>query len=422
MIRRPTKSTAKHLYRSVNYLRRQHIDRKVGQMVRRLRPPRQSHRRDARDIKRLLRRKLLQRFILLNPGPVLTSAEVKNSLIQYDMCHRDQDFSNLVHDLKLKCLPLFGADPSYRVLFISGSGTAAMEAMIASILPDDSPALVLSNGAFGERLQEILELHEIPHVHLKKAWGEKLDLEEIQAALTAHPEISSIVLNHHETSVGLLNQVSEIGTLAAQHGALFLVDAISSLGADPIHMIGDHIDACVTSSNKCLHSVAGISLVCVRKELLESIKHRKPRSFYLDLYKHYRYLEELNQTPFTPAVTSFFALNQAVDELLAEGLEARQLEYEHRNQFLRRELGKLGFEFFTETGNESRTILTVRIPEDISYREFYDRVKEYGFLIYDAKPPLKEHYFQIANMGDLNDAMLYDFIFVVKRVLRTLRR
>jgi 2-aminoethylphosphonate-pyruvate transaminase len=406
----------------VNYLRRQHIDRKLGKMVRRLRPTRTSHRRDARDIKRLLRRKLLQRFILLNPGPVLTSAEVKNSLIQYDMCHRDQDFSNLVHDLKLKCLPLFGADERYRVLFISGSGTAAMEAMLASILPDDSPALVLSNGAFGERLQEICLLHEIPHIHVKKAWGEQLELAEIRAVLQASPEISSIVLNHHETSVGLLNQVSEIGALAREHNALFLVDAISSLGAEPISMIGDHIDACVTSSNKCIHSIAGVSLVCVRKEVLDGIEHRRRRSFYLDLYKHYRYLEELNQTPYTPAVTSFFALDQAVDELLAEGLEARQLEYEHRNRFLRRELAKLGFEFFTDTGEESRTILTVRTPPDISYRELYNRVKEYGFLIYDAKPPLDDHYFQIANMGDLNDAMLYDFIFVVKRVLRDLRR
>lgn len=410
------------LYYRLNYIKRHHLGRNMSAVTGNIKRRRRiSRRKNDAYIKKLLRRKEGKRYILLNPGPVLTTASVKNSLIQYDMCHRDPDFSELLARLKRNILPLFGADDRYRALFISGSGTAGLEATLSSLVPHGRSMLVISNGAFGQRLEQILELHRIPTVSLRWEWGERVDVERIAGALREHPDIWGIAMNHHETSVGLLNPVDRVGRLAHEHGKVFMIDAISSLGAEHVDMIGQHIDACVTSSNKCLHSVTGVAIVCVRKALLDGLEGVPPRSFYLDLYQHYRYLEDRNQTPFTPNVTSFFALDQAVTELIGEGIESRRHTYRWRNSFLRGELSRLGFSFFTSTGDESSTILTVRVPPDIDYRAFYDRLKEYGFLIYDCKPPLAGDFFQIANMGALHPAMLYDFVFIVERTLRRMR-
>jgi 2-aminoethylphosphonate-pyruvate transaminase len=320
-------------------------------------------------------------------------------------------------------LPLFGADDDYRVLFISGSGTAGLEAALSSLIPEGAKILIASNGAFGERLHEIALLHRIPTIHLKYAWGDPISLDELEKAADSNPGLWGIVMNHHETSVGRINPIGEVGRFAHSRSLRFLVDAISSLGAEEIDVKRQFIDACVTSSNKCLHSVTGVSMVCVRRELLDGLDSQKPRSYYLDLYRHYRYLEDHNQTPYTPNVTSFFALERAVEELLDEGLEQRKSVYEWRNSFLHKELKRMGFDFLLgPEDNPSITILTVKIPDAIDYRRFYDQLKSYGFLIYDCKPPLAGRYFQIANMGDLDPAMLYDFIFVVKKVLRDMRR
>ncbi|MFH1073388.1 MAG: alanine--glyoxylate aminotransferase family protein [Nanoarchaeota archaeon] len=406
-------------YFRLNYLKRYYIKRNIDLIIQRSKiTKRQRIPKDKFYINQLLKRKDTQRYILLNPGPVLTSPSVKNALVQYDMCHRDKDFQDLLAKLKRQCLLLFGADKKYRVLFISGSGTAGLEAALSSFIPEGKKVLVASNGAFGERLSDILTLHRIPVVYRKYPWGKRLNIHDLEQHLEEDNDIYAIAVNHHETSVGLLNPIHTIGMLAKKYKKIFIIDAISSLGAEKINVIRDNIDVCITSSNKCIHSVTGLSLVCAKQHLLDSLKEQRPRSYYLDVYKHYQYLENLNQTPYTPNITSFFALDAAVKELLEEGLENRRKKYIRRNSLLKSELIRLGFSFFTDSGDESHTILTVKVPEWLEYREFYNKVKSLGFLIYDCKPPLYGKYFQIANMGDLNEAMLYDFIFVVEKVLK----
>lgn len=421
-IRRP-KGPKSQLYYRFNYVKRHHVIRGIRRITgERALLGRFPSRKNEVYVKKLLRRKNGNRFVLLNPGPVLTSSDVKNALIQHDTCHRDPGFSALMARLKTKTLALFDADDQYRTLFISGSGTAGLEATLSSLVPEGKKVLVPSNGAFGERLQEILDLHRIPTVSLKYGWGEALDLEAIEKALAETENLWGIAVNHHETSAGVLNPIDAIGKMAKAHDKRLIVDAISSVGAEPLSVVRSDIDACVTSSNKCLHSVTGVAIVCVKETLLRSLEGKRPRCYYLDLYRHYRYLEDLNQTPFTPNITSFFALDAAVSELMVEGIEHRQAVYADRNHLLRTSLAKMGFSFLTDDGRESKTILTVGIPEGIDFQTFYNEVKSFGFLIYDCKEPLKDRYFQIANMGELNDAMLHDFLFVVGRTLRNLRR
>jgi 2-aminoethylphosphonate-pyruvate transaminase len=374
-------------------------------------------------IERLLAEKDQPGYILFSPGPVMTSARVKAALVHHDVCHRDTDYSAVVGRLQQKLRPAFGASPAHEMLLITGSGTAAMEMAISSVVPPRKKLLVIANGAFGDRLDEIAALHGIPRVVLRWPWGELPDVRDVARALDADPEIATVAMIQHETSVGLMNPVGEVGRLCRARGVTLIVDAVSALGVEDVDVVRDGVDICYSSANKCLHSVSGVSFLCVAPEVWPRIASLPPRVYYLDLIRHRRYLEELRQTPFTPAVSSFFALETALDELAEQGgVPARREIYRKRSLRIRRVFADLGFESFTNTGRESHTISMLRLPDGLSVDDLYERMKARGFIIYRAKGDLADRYIQIANMGELSDATIDAFLGAVAAVVGEARR
>jgi 2-aminoethylphosphonate-pyruvate transaminase len=362
-------------------------------------------------IESLLAEKNLPRYTLFNPGPVVTSAGVKAALVHYDVCHRDEDYSGVVRRLQQKLRPVFGASEEHEMLLLTGSGTAAMEMAVASVVPPGKKILTVENGAFGERLGEIARLHCMPHVALSCPWGSLPDPTAVETMLAADPEIAVVAMIHHETSVGVANPVGAIGRICRGRGVTLVVDAVSSLGAEDLDVVRDNIDVCFSSANKCLHSVSGVSFVCVAPTVWPRIADVPPRVYYLDLKRYRRYLTEVAQTPFTPAVSSFFALEKALDELFEQGgVQARRETYRRRNLLIRRVLNDLGFQSFTNTGRESHTIITTRVPSFVDIDTLYTRLKDRGFIIYRCKGTLGAHHVQIANMGELPDATIDAFL------------
>ncbi|HET6148737.1 MAG TPA: aminotransferase class V-fold PLP-dependent enzyme [Polyangia bacterium] len=373
-------------------------------------------------IERLLAEKDLPGHVLFSPGPVMTSARVKAALVHHDVCHRDEDYSAVVGRLQAKLRPVFGASPEHEMLLLTGSGTAAMEMAISSAIPEGKKILVVSNGAFGDRLDEIAALHDIGRVVLRYPWGTLPDPADVAQALAGDPDIAGAALIHHETSVGLLNPVREIGRLCHQRGVTLIVDAVSALGAEDVDVVRDHVDICYSSANKCLHSVSGMSFLCVAPEVWARVEDIRPRVYYLDLKRHRRYLEELRQTPFTPAVSSFFALETALDELAeAGGVPARRAVYRKRSLRIRRVFTDLGFESFTRTGRESHTISTLRLPDFLAVEQLYRGLKQRGFVIYGCKGELAARHVQVANMGEISDATLDAFLSAVTAVVAAAR-
>jgi len=373
-------------------------------------------------IERLLAEKDEPGHILFSPGPVMTSARVKAALVHHDVCHRDGDYAAVVERLQSKLRPVFGASPAHEMLLITGSGTAAMEMAISSAIPPDKKLLVVANGAFGERLDEIAALHGLPRVVLRYPWGTLPEERDVARALEADPEIVGVVMIHHETSVGLLNPVGAIGRLCHARGITLIVDAVSALGAEDIDVVRDHVDICYSSANKCLHSVSGVSFLCVAPHVWERIAAIKPRVYYLDMLRTRRYLEELRQTPFTPAVSSFFALETALDELHEQGgVPARRELYRKRARRIRRVLADLGFESFTNTGRESHTISTLRLPDGLSVEGLYGEMKDRGFIIYRCKGELALRHVQVANMGELSDGTIDAFLAAMTDVVSAAR-
>jgi 2-aminoethylphosphonate-pyruvate transaminase len=374
-------------------------------------------------IERLLAEKDQPGYVLFSPGPVMTSARVKAALVHHDVCHRDGDYAEVVGRLQKKLRPVFGASPAHETLLITGSGTAAMEMSISSVVPPGKKLLVIANGAFGERLAEIAALHAIPVVPLRYPWGTLPAARDVARALEADADIAAAAMIHHETSVGLLNPVGEVGRLCRARGVTLIVDAVSALGGEDVDVVRDGIDICYSSANKCLHSVSGVSFVCVAPEVWARIAGIPPRVYYLDLVRHRRYLEELRQTPFTPAVSSFYALETALDELEEQGgVAARRELYRKRSLRIRRVFADLGFESFTNTGRESHTISTLRLPDGLTVDALYDGMKARGFIIYRAKGDLAERHVQIANMGELSDATIDAFLTAATDVVAAARR
>ncbi len=374
-------------------------------------------------IERLLAEKDQPGYVLFSPGPVMTSARVKASLVHHDVCHRDGDYSAVVGRLQDKLRPAFGASPAHEMLLITGSGTAAMEMSIASVVPPGKKLLVIANGAFGDRIDEVAGLHGIPRVLLRYPWGELPVARDVARELDADADIAAVAMIHHETSVGLLNPVGQIGRLCRTRGITLIVDAVSALGAEDVDVMRDGVDICYSSANKCLHSVSGVSFLCVAPEVWPRIAGIKPRVYYLDLIRHRQYLQDLRQTPFTPAVSSFFALETALDELAEQGgVPARRDLYRRRNVRIRRLFTDLGFESFSNTGRESQTISMLRLPDGLTVDAYYDGWKARCFLVYRAKGALADRHIQISNMGELPDATIDAFLAAVTAVVGDAKR
>ncbi|MDQ3369339.1 MAG: aminotransferase class V-fold PLP-dependent enzyme [Myxococcota bacterium] len=369
----------------------------------------------------LLEAKSHARHMLLNPGPVNTTAMVKSALVHHDVCHRDSTFSELMVSLTGKLRRIYRGTPHHTVVAITGSGTAAMESALVSTVPPDKKILIIDNGAFGARLVEVATVHEMDVVHLRYDWGQAISLDDVEHALCVYPDIAVVAMIHHETSVGLLNPVREVGALCREHDALLVVDAVSSLGAEDIDVVRDNIDICYGSANKCLHAVSGASFMCVSPRVWSRIEKLKPRSYYLDLKRYRRYMDELAQTPFTPAVSVYFALDAACTEFLADGHAARFEQYRTRNRVLRAGLAALGMPSYTATGNESHSIVTCRLPDGVSFEPLYDAVKERGIIVYGCKGVLADRYMQIANMGELSLENIEHFLAVLRDELGRLR-
>ena len=361
------------------------------------------------------------RYTLLNPGPVNTTPEVKSAMVHHDVCHRDSSFTELMVSLTDKLRRIFRATPQHTAVVITGSGTAAMECAISSSVPRDGKILIVDNGAFGERLHEIARLHEMSVVHLRYAWGDLVRAEDVQRAFEEHPDIAVVAMVHHETSVGLLNPIREVGAITRRNDAILIVDAVSSLGAEELDVVRDNIDICYGSANKCLHSISGAGFLCVSPRVWKKIETIKPRSYYLDLKRYRRYVEELAQTPFTPAVSTYFALDVACAQFLADGHVTRWNMYKQRNQYLRRRLAELGLAPFTRTGRESHSVVTCCVPKGLTFQELYDGLKARGYIVYGAKDVLADKFLQVANMGDLDEGAIEHFLATLADVMKTLR-
>jgi 2-aminoethylphosphonate-pyruvate transaminase len=350
---------------------------------------------------------------LLCPGPVTSSPRVKRALAQADISHRDRAFVDLLAQTVSRLRQVAGAS-DHDVLIIGGGATAATEAALATFIGANERLLVISNGAFGERIAEMAQCLGVPMSHLRYDWGEPIVLEQLQGMLDGDPRIKAVAMVHHETSVGRLNPINEVGRLLAPRHIRYFVDIVSSLGGEEFDMVRSRATVAIGSANKCLHGVAGAAFVITRKEVWDETAHVRPRSMYLDLRRYRAYIKDLGQTPFTPPVPAVAALEAALHELEDQGgVPARRAHYEVLNARLRAGLLGLGLRIRNDGPNSAASLTVATLPAGVTFDDFYRDLRNRGFLVYKGKGPVSHDSFLVANMGDVDIAVIDRFLETV---------
>jgi len=344
-------------------------------------------------------------------GPVRIHPRVLRAMSMPSLNHRGDYFHGIVAEIRELLPVLFGAKGTQ--LILSGSGTAGLEAVYSSLVPRDRRTLVLSNGNFGERTDQIVRQYSGAVTTVTAPWGQPFDRSAVLRELEKG-DVGAVCVVHNETSVGLANELAPIAPAVRKSGALFLVDGISAVAGIPIDIDGWGIDAVVAGSQKGLAAPAGLALVHLSDRAVAALH---PGSFYLDLAAHKKSLEK-NDTPWTPAVPLFLALREALVLLREEGL-ARRLERTHRlAEATRGAVDALGLTLFPERAHASDTVTAVRNPEgmgDPELRKVLER--EYNVLVQGGQGALTGKIFRVGHMGIADWPDLLVTVAALERIL-----
>ena len=339
-------------------------------------------------------------WILLNPGPANTSQAVKDAMVTPDLCHREPEFFEVMRECRARLAGLAVGGDSFATVLFTGSGTAAVEATVGSVVPRERALLVVVNGVYGDRLVKIARAHGIPAISLAYDITTPVAARDVEGALRAHPEVSHVAVVHHETTTGLLNPVADVARATARAGRRLIVDAMSSLFGEPLDVAADGIDFVTASANKCLQGLPGVSFVLGRRTALDALRGQAARSVYLDLHGHYA-SQEVDNTPFTPAVQVLHAMREALAELGLEGVAVRIRRYAENARVLREGMSALGFEILVPEGARSNILTTFRLLPGLAYDPLHDALKRRGYIIYAGQGELRTYAFRVSNMGTL---------------------
>ena len=339
-------------------------------------------------------------WILLNPGPANTSQAVKDAMVTPDLCHREPEFFEVMRECRTRLAGLAVGGDSFATVLFTGSGTAAVEATVGSVVPRERALLVVVNGVYGDRLVKIARAHGIPAISLAYDITTPVAARDVEGALRAHPEVSHVAVVHHETTTGLLNPVADVARATARAGRRLIVDAMSSLFGEPLDVAADGIDFVTASANKCLQGLPGVSFVLGRRTALDALRGQAARSVYLDLHGHYA-SQEVDNTPFTPAVQVLHAMREALAELGLEGVAVRIRRYAENARVLREGMSALGFEILVPEGARSNILTTFRLLPGLAYDPLHDALKRRGYIIYAGQGELRTYAFRVSNMGTL---------------------
>lgn len=358
---------------------------------------------------------------LLTPGPLTTSRATKEAMLR-DWGSWDADFNRVTAEIRQQLLAMAGVtDDSYACVPLQGSGTFSVEAALATAIPRDGKALILMNGAYGQRAAKTLDYLGRAHIALDKGDYLPPQPEEVDALLRAHPEVTTVFLVHCETSSGILNPLRELAAVVKTHGKRLIVDAMSSFGAVPLTVDEVPFDVLVSSANKCIEGIPGFGFVIIRRDLLEESAGRA-HSLSLDLLEQWRYMERTGQWRFTPPTHSVVAFHTALEQHAAEGgVPGRLARYTRNRDVLVAGMRELGFETLLEDRWLSPIITTFFSPEHpaFEFKRFYDELKARQFVIYPGKLTQAES-FRIGCIGQIDEPIVRQLLRAIAESLQAM--
>lgn len=359
-------------------------------------------------------------YLLLTPGPLTTSESVKTAMMT-DWCTWDEDYKvHIVEEIRKGLVQLATRKTDeYTSILMQGSGTYCVEATLGSVITPKHKLLILSNGAYGERMGNIAEYHGMNYDMLAFDETEQVSVEYVDDYLAHNAEITHVAVVHCETTTGILNPLKEIAHMVKMHGKKLIVDAMSSFGGVPLDVEELGIDFMISSANKCIQGVPGFGFIIARKSELQYCKGVS-KSLSLDIYDQWDAMEKGHgKWRFTSPTHVVRAFKQAMDELAAEGgVEARHARYCRNHDVLVEGMRSLGFKTLLKDEVQSPVITSFLYPDkEFNFKEFYHQLKEKGFVIYPGKISQADT-FRIGNIGDVFPEDFSRLIEAIKTVAK----
>ena len=361
--------------------------------------------------------------LLFTPGPLTTSLSVKQAML-HDAGSWHYEFNAVVHQVRKQLLAVAGLsrEAGYEAILLQGSGTFGSEAVFATCVPPQGKVAVMANGAYGERMVQMLRLARIDHVVLRTAEDTPNDPAALDRLLKEDPAVTHVAAVHCETTTGILNPITALGQVVRRHQRSFIVDAMSTFGAVPVAFMEAGIDFLVSSPNKCLEGVPGFSFVIARREALLACEGYA-RSLSLDLLGQWKGFEKNRQFRFTPPTHAILAFAQALKELEEEGgVSARAARYQRNHAVLVEGMEALGFVVYLEPDVQSFIITSFYCPEDagFTFDEFYRRLSDQGFIIYPGKIS-QANLFRIGSIGRIFEADIRSLLAAVSATMKEMQ-
>ncbi len=335
-------------------------------------------------------------------GPVQMDKETRKLGLNQIPYFRTPEFSSLMKDNEKLLCKDFDAPENSRVVFMTGSGTASMEACVLNLFTRKDKVLVVNGGSFGHRLVELCEVFDIPYEEIKLDYGKPLTVNILE-----HYDgkgFTGFLLQLCETSTGIKYNMNLVSDFCKKNNCLLFVDAISGFLADEFSMIKYNVDCAITGSQKALSLPPGLSLIVLNEKAQKIIYENKVKSLYFNLADYLKNGER-GQTPFTPAVGTLLQLNEKLHRIeKAGGIKAENKKYSERAQYFRNKLQDLPFKIFTNPEDSSNcvTALTHINPEVNVYRIFELLKDEYKIWICPNGGDLKEKLFRVGHIGTVS--------------------
>jgi alanine-glyoxylate transaminase/serine-glyoxylate transaminase/serine-pyruvate transaminase len=339
--------------------------------------------------------------LLLGPGPSAVHPRVLRTMSTALIGYQDPQWYALMDEEQTLLRSVFVTRNNLTIP-LSGTGSAGMEAAVCNFLEPGDTVLVGCNGYFSERLCEMASLHGAHVIRIEKPWGDVFNPQELEEALVRHAPVRFLALVHGETSTGALQPLEGIAEVVHRHGALFVLDCVTSLGGIPLKVDDWGIDVAYSASQKCLGCAPGLSPLTVSPLASEFLYWRQSpvRNWYLDLRMIQRYWSQERLYHHTPSTTLHYGLREGLRLVLEEGLEERWARHRAIAEYLWEKMRCLGLQLLVEPRHRLPALTTVRVPDGVDDLAVRTRLREeYNIDIAGGFGPLKGKIWRIGLMG-----------------------
>jgi len=352
------------------------------------------------------------------PGPTPCPEQVLRALSRQMINHRGDEFKEILLRVTQRLKEFFQTKGD--MLILTSSGTGGLEAAVVNTLSPGEKVLGICGGVFGERFASIAERFGADVRRLNFPWGQPADPEAIAQALDSDPGIKAVLVTHNETSTGLTNDLASIAKVVKERGKLLLVDAISSLGCIELQSDAWGCDVVVTGSQKGWMVPPGLAFVSLSQEAWEANRKAQMPRFYWDFSVAKKYLE-IGQTPWTPAISVFYALDVSLDLIAQEGLQNVFARHARVGRKAREGVKELGLSLFAEESHASNTVTAVNLPGGIDGRELLRKMREeHGVVLAGGQQELAGKIFRIGHLGWVQEGDIEKVLEKLRLVLTEL--